>query len=338
MKEYGFAIIGCGAIARMHVLAVNDIENAKLVGVYDNFFESAEKFASEWKCKAYKSIEELLNDGSVDVVNICTPSGLHASLAVQVANAKKNIVVEKPLAITKEQTDQVVSAVKSNGVKCEVVAQLRFTEAVQKLKKIIDDGKLGKIYTVDYTMKYYRSQEYYDKGAWRGTWEMDGGGVLMNQGIHGIDLVQYLVGGIEKVYADCRTLARNIEVEDTANVLVEYTCGAVGTIRATTIAEPGFPREIEIIGEKGSVVLKEDVIERLDIQGEEQISGANTNLCAGSDPMAIPYKYHKLQIMDLISAMEKNGVPLVNEDEGRKPVDIILSIYKSNKEGKKVTV
>ena len=214
MKKYGFALIGCGAIAGIHSQAIKEMSQAELVGVYDTFSESAERFAKEKNCKAFESMEALLSDSGVDIVCICTPSGLHAELAMRVAKAKKHIVVEKPMAITKESLAELIEVIRENQVKCAVIAQLRFTSAVQKIKKAIADEKLGTIRTVDFTMRYLRTQEYYDKGAWRGTWAMDGGGALMNQGIHGIDLVQYLVGGVASVYAQCRTLARNIEVRD----------------------------------------------------------------------------------------------------------------------------
>ena len=336
MKKYGFALIGCGAIAGIHSQAIKEMSQAELVGVYDTFSESAERFAKEKNCKAFESMEALLSDSGVDIVCICTPSGLHAELAMRVAKAKKHIVVEKPMAITKESLAELIEVIRENQVKCAVIAQLRFTSAVQKIKKAIADEKLGTIRTVDFTMRYLRTQEYYDKGAWRGTWAMDGGGALMNQGIHGIDLVQYLVGGVASVYAQCRTLARNIEVEDTANLLVEYKCGAIGVIRCTTLAKPGYPRRIEITGDNGTIVLKEDVIERWDIDGETCECDGITCSNSGCNSMAIPYEYHKLQFNDLIDAIENNRKPLVDELEGRKPVDVILSAYESEKTGKKV--
>ena len=336
-KKFGFALIGCGAIARLHAQAIQDIENAKLVAVTDNFYDFAVKFAEDFGAKAYKTVEEMLTNEDIDVVNICTPSGLHAELAIKVANAKKNIIIEKPMAITDEQLHDMIKAVEDNGVKCEVVTQLRFSDAVVKIKKALDDGKFGKIYTADFRMRYFRSQEYYDKGAWRGTWAMDGGGALMNQGIHGIDLIQYLMGGVKSVQADCRTIARKIEVEDTANMLVEYNNGAVGIIQCTTVCTPGYPRTIEITGEKGSILLKEDTIEAWDIEGEEMVDDCETHNVSGfANPMDITYKYHKMQFEDLLDAISNDRAPMVDVYEGRKPVDIILSAYKSSKSGKKI--
>ena len=331
-----FALIGCGAIAKLHAQAISNIENAQLVGVYDYSYEFAQKFASEHNCIAYKTLEELLACSEIDIVNICTPSGLHAEQIIKAANAKKHIIVEKPMAITKEQLDAAIQSVDKNKVKVEVISQLRFTPAIQKLKAAIESGALGKILFADFKMKYYRSAEYYKKGGWRGTWKMDGGGALMNQGIHGIDLVQYLIGGVKSIYADCRTLAREIEVEDSANILVEYKNGAIGVIQCTTVADPGYPRMIEVTGTKGSVIIKEDVIERWDLEGGKTPEIKTSLFNSGSDPMAFSEKFHEMQFMDLIRAIDEDKQPLVDEREGRKPVEIILAAYESSKLGKKV--
>lgn len=332
----GFGLIGCGAIARLHAKAIAGIEKAELIGVYDYSYAYAEKFAKEFGCKAYESLESLLANPDIDIVNICTPSGLHAEQTILAAKAKKHVIVEKPMAITKEQLDSAISAIRENGIKAEVITQLRFTPAIRKLKQAIDEGRLGKILLADFNMKYYRSPEYYKQGGWRGTWKMDGGGALMNQGVHGIDLVQYLVGGVKSVYAQCRTLDREIEVEDTANILVEYTNGAMGVIQSTTVATPGRPRQITVCGSKGSVVVKEDVIEHWDIAGEEDGEEMQSDFHSGVDPMAFTEYYHKMQFIDLINAIDENRKPMVDENDGRKPVDIILAAYESSRTGKKI--
>ncbi len=336
-KNYGFAIVGCGGIAKIHADAIKNIDNAKLVAVYDYSFKYAKDFAEKQDCIAYKTIEELLADESVDIVNICTPSGLHAPIAIQVANAKKHIILEKPMAITKEQLDEIISAVEKNGVKVEVISQLRFTPSILQAKNAIEQGWLGTILHADYVMKYKRTQEYYDNGGWRGTWAMDGGGALMNQGIHGIDLLQYLVGGVKSVYADCRTLARNIETEDTANILVEYNCGAVGVIQCTTCCEPGYPRRITVSGTKGTIVIKEDEIETWDIEEKAVVTGGS-GVNALANPLDISSKYHQLQFSDLINSIAIDGTPLVGVQEGRKAVEIILAAYQSSKEERKVVL
>ena len=333
---FGFSLIGCGNIARMHALAVEKLESGRLVGVYDYSRERAEEFAKEFGCRAFSSVEELLNSEETDIVNICTPSGLHAEQAVAAAYAKKHIVIEKPMAITREQLDAVIDAVKENGVHVEVITQLRFTPAIIKLKQAIDEGRFGRILYADYRMKYYRSPEYYKSGGWRGTYSMDGGGALMNQGIHGVDLIQYLLGGVKSVRAQCRTLLHEIEVEDTANILVEYNCGAIGVIQGTTVAKPGYAREIEICGDKGTALIKEDIIVKWDIEGETVDFDAKSEFNSGSNPMDFSEYYHMLQLKDLTDAIVGGGKTLVDAKEGRKPVDIILAAYESSKTDTKV--
>jgi predicted dehydrogenase len=338
-KTYNFALIGVGAVSSLHATAIKNLKRGNLYAVCGNNYDDAKKFALQNNCKAYETVEELLNDNNVDVVSICTPSGLHSEIAVKVANAKKHIVIEKPMAITESQISDIISAVDKNGVKCAVISQFRFSNSVQTLKSYIDSGKLGKIYHADFKLPYYRGQDYYDKGAWRGTKKMDGGGALMNQGVHGVDVIQYLMGGIKSVYADCRTMGRNIEVEDTANVLVEYENGAIGVIQATTLAYKGFSKTIEITAEKGSVVIKEDSIEVWDVLGEEgKFVDNSTVIKAGADPMAIPYTYHLIQFNDLIDAIENNREPILSERQGEIPVKVVLAIYQSSKEGKKVYI
>ncbi len=336
MKKFGFGLIGCGAIARCHANAISDIENAKLVAVYDFNYEFGKKFAEEHNCKVYRTLDELLSNSEIDIVNICTPSGLHFEQIIASAKAKKNVIVEKPIVITEEQMQKVIEAVEENNIKVEVISQLRFTYSIKTLKDAIDAGKLGKIYLADYRMKWYRTPEYYAQAGWRGTWAMDGGGALMNQGIHGIDLIQYLMGGIKSVYADCRTLKHDIEVEDSANILVEYNNGAIGVIQATTAAKPGYNRKIEVHAEKGTVILSDDTIELWDIEDMEKPQLGVSMANSGSVAMDFSNEYHRLQFIDLIDAIANDRKPLVDVYEGKKPVEIILAAYKSNKEKTKI--
>lgn len=337
-EKLGFGIIGGGMISRWHADSIKDIEDAYVLGVFDTNTENAEKFAKEYTCKVFSSVDEMLSSDEVDVVSICTPSGLHAEFAVKAANAGKHFVVEKPMAITKEQIEDIKEACEKNNVKGAVISQLRFTDAVQKAKKAIEEGRLGKIVLGDIYMKYFRSDEYYKSAGWRGTWAMDGGGALMNQGIHGIDILQYLVGKVKSVYANCKTLARDIEVEDTASLIVEYENGAMGVIQGTTSVSPGYPRLIEISGTKGSIALTEDAITRWDIEGEEMELGSIADATNFKDPSGFTNDNHKMQIADLVSAIKENRKPVVDIYEGEKAVQIILSAYQSSNEERKVYI
>ncbi len=337
-KIFGFGIIGCGVISKWHADSIEKIDEAKIVGAFDTRIESARKFAEERNCEAFETLEEMLAREDIDIVCICTPSGLHAKLAVEAANAGKHFIVEKPMAITKKQVIEMIDAVEKNKVKGAVISQLRFTPSIQRAREAIQNGELGRIILGDVYMKYYRSPEYYASAGWRGTWEMDGGGALMNQGIHGIDVLQYLVGPVVSVSGVCKTLTRDIEVEDTANLIVEYASGAIGTIQGTTSVEPGYPRVIEISGTRGTIVIKEDVIIRWDVDGkelsEDQIPKGNAN--SFRNPAGFDIDNHRRQIKDLIDAIKEGREPMVNVYEGKKPVDIILAAYESSQTGKKV--
>lgn len=334
MKKYGFGITGCGIISTWHAEAIESIEDATLVGVYDNNIENAKKLAERFNCRIFSSYEEMLECSEIDIINICLPSGLHAEMAIKAVNAKKHFIVEKPMAITKHQLEAIIDACEKNNVTGAVICQMRFTENIQKLKKAIDNGELGKILVADVYMKYYRSPEYYASAGWRGTWDMDGGGALMNQGIHGIDLLLYLAGPVKSVYGLCKTLARDIEVEDTASLVVEYESGAIGTIQGTTSVDPGYPRRIEISGTKGSVILTEEKFTRWDVGGKSDLPLAPPT----AEFKEFTHYEHSLQIKDFIDALNNNRRPLVDIYEGKRAVDVILAAYESTKTKKAVEI
>lgn len=338
-RVLGFGIIGCGMIARWHANAVKSIPGARLIGVTDTFEQSRKAFAKEYEVKDFDSVEALLKAPEIDVICICTPSGLHAPLAIQAAEAGKHVIVEKPMALTLKEADDVIKAVEANKVKMAVISQLRFTPAVMKIKETVDKGELGRLVCGDIYMKYYRSQEYYDKGGWRGTWKMDGGGALMNQGIHGVDLLLYMMGPVKSVFAYTRTLARKIEVEDTAAAVVEFKNGAIGVIQGTTSVFPGAPRRLEISGDKGTIVLEEDSIASWSIEGQEipeDIKLGHTENMSASNPAAFGFEGHIKQISDMVDAIKYDRKPMVDQYDGRRPVELIVSIYESSRTGKSV--
>lgn len=338
-KTIGFGIIGCGMISNWHAGAILKIEGARLVGATDVSEKSRLAFAEKYNVRAFDSVEELLLCSEIDVVCICTPSGLHAPLAIQTANAGKHIIIEKPMALNLKETDDIISACEANKVKMEVISQLRFTDAVIKVKDAVDKGTIGRLVMGDIYMKYYRSQEYYDNGGWRGTWKMDGGGALMNQGIHGVDLLQYIMGPVKSVFAYTRTLARKIEVEDTASAVLEFKNGALGIIQGTTSIFPGSPRRLEVNGDKGTIVLEEDCITNWVIEGQDipdDITIGHTTSGASSNPGAFSVDGHLKQISDMVDAIKNDRRPLVDQYEGTKPIEIIMAIYESSRTGEKI--
>ena len=340
MKKYGFGIIGCGVIADFHANAVLELAaEAELIGVCDGVYDAAEKCARRHGTKAFRNAEELLACKDIDVVCICTPSGYHHMSVVAAAKAGKNIICEKPLAISKEQLDTIEKICCESGVTVSVISQNRFSRAVEMTKKALDEGLLGRLVCADIYMKYHRSQEYYDSGSWRGTKRIDGGGALMNQGIHGVDLLLYLAGDIKCVKAVSKTLVRNIEVEDTLAAVVEYKNGATGVIRATTSVYPGYPRRLELNGDKGSIALEEASIVRWDIKDNainEDIAVQPALAGGYSTPTAISTDGHIRQIADMLRALRSGGKPLSGIADGRRAVDAILAIYRSAEEDKTV--
>ncbi len=331
-KAVHVAIVGCGMISKFHIQAVQTIGEAELAGVYDQTSEMAQKTAREYRTKAYDTYESLLADPQVDAVSICTPSGLHAAQSLQAIRAGKHVLIEKPIALCLEDSDKISALAREKGVLVGVVSQLRFSRAVKAMKDAIQDNLLGRIVSADLYMKYFRSQQYYDQNPWRGTWAMDGGGALMNQGIHGIDLLRYIMGPLKSISAHAATLTRHIEVEDTLAAVVEYENGALGVIQATTGVYPGYPRRLEINGEKGSIVLEEDTLIQWDTEGQPSFIKDKDAIRKKScrDPGEIGAAGHIKQYRNFIGAVQGDAILLVDDREGRKTLEIIIKAYESS--------
>lgn len=336
MKKIGFGIIGCGAIAHMHAGAVNAVENGVLIACTDVNTQSLRDFSQKYNITPYDDYGDMLLDKRIDAVCICTPSGLHKKFCIEAARAKKHIVVEKPMALTAKDCDEIINACEEREVKLEVISQNRFKETFRLVKALVDEGKLGRIVSADIYMKYYRSPEYYEASNWKGTWAMDGGGALMNQGIHGVDILLYIMGNVKSVFGFTRTLARNIEVEDTASAVVEFSNGSLGVIQGTTSVTPGYPRRMEINGTKGSITLIEGEITVWDVDKMDKPSFETKTGNSYNDPMAFDIDGHVLQIDDLINAIANDKEPYVSHREGKRPVELITAIYESSRTGKRI--
>lgn len=343
----GFGIVGCGMIAQFHAMAIENLRGAKLVGCFSQSFSSAEKFATEHGCTPYDSLKQMLANPEIDIITICTPSGAHLDPAVAAAKAGKHVVVEKPLEITLKRCDAIIKACEENDVKLCTIMPSRFTPANIALKKAIDQGRFGKLTLGDTYVKWWRSQDYYDSGGWRGTWALDGGGAYMNQAIHNVDLIQWFMGDVVEVIGMTETLAHErIEVEDTGVAVLRYANGAIGTITATTSAWPGLLKKTEIHGDKGTVIIEQDDILKWDFAKAraadkkllEEYGQSSANTGGASDPKAISYMGHLRQFQDFLKAIKTGGEPLVDGREGRKSVEIILAIYQSQWSGKKVSL
>ena len=327
-----FGILGCGMIAQIHADALKNIEDAKLAGVTDIYMESAKAFAQKNAVTVYESYEAMLEDGNIDAICICTPSGLHAEAAIKALEAGKHVVLEKPMALTVEDADAVNEAVKKSGCLLTVISQLRFSKDVQRIKTLVEAGAFGKLAFCDLYMKYWRDPSYYASSTWKGTFKFDGGGALMNQGIHGVDLLLYIAGNAAVSKGKVRTISHDIEVEDVAAAVLEFDNGALGVIEASTCAHQGFYRKIEIIGDQGYAILREDTIEELVIDGKDLKESSDSAGVSGShrDAAAIQSDMHGLQIRNLIRAIYGKEHLLIDAMEGRKAVKLIRDIYESS--------
>ena len=338
MAKHGFAVIGCGVIAQFHARAIQNIRGSRLVAGVDAVPAAAEKFAREFGCAAYTDCREMLARDDIDIITICTPSGAHLEPAVAAARAGKHVLVEKPLEITLRRCDRVIEVCRTSRVKLGVIFPSRFSDAAQWLKKTLKANRLGKLALGEARVKWWRTQAYYDSGGWRGTWKLDGGGALMNQSVHAIDLLQWLMGPVESVRAVTATRAhKRIEVEDVAVAAVRFRSGALGTIQGATAAFPGFPQRIEISGGQGSVALTDGYISAW---GPAKPRAAEARVVkklgpvpgygsGASDPKAIGFECHRRQFVDFIKAVEGKGRHLVDGPEGRKAVEIVRAIYRS---------
>ena len=341
----GFAIVGTGMISRFHAKAIADVRGAKLIACCDMAAERAEQFAKEVGCTPYDDMKKMLADPAVDVVTIATPSGVHMEPAVQAARAGKHVIVEKPLEITLKRCDRIIRECEKSGVKLGTIFPSRFHDSSIQMRKAIDQGRFGRLTLGDAYVKWFRTQEYYDSGAWRGTWKLDGGGALMNQAVHTVDLLSWLMGPVEEIQAQTATLAhKRIEVEDVAIATLRFKNGALGVIEATTAAYPGYLKRIELHGSEGTAILEEEDIKAWDFakkgRGDAAILKAMKKTKSGgggaADPSAIGHHGHTMQFRDFVKAIKTDGTPAVDGHEGRKPIEIILAIYKSAQTGKLV--
>lgn len=341
----GFGIIGCGMIANFHAKAIADLKGAKLVGCFDTQTASSERLADATGCRAYARLEEMLANPQIHVVTIGTPSGAHLEPAVAAAKAGKHVIVEKPLEITLARCDKIIDACKKAGVKLSTIFPSRFHDSSQELKRAVDAGRFGRLTLGDAYVKWYRSQSYYDSGAWRGTWELDGGGALMNQAIHSVDLLTWLMGPAMEIRAQWGMLAHErIAVEDAAVATVRFASGALGVIEATTAAFPGYLKRIELHGSEGSAALEEeDLVKwdfakpaRRDAAIADQMKNRKSGGGGAADPAAIGHHAHARQFKDVLEAIRKDRAPAVDGAEGRRSVEIIVAIYKAAESGKPV--
>lgn len=321
-----FAIFGCGVIAKTHARALREINGAQLTACADVSIPAAEAFAAEQGIRTEPDWTSLLHCSDVDVICICTPSGTHAPLAIDALNAGKHVVLEKPMALNTAQCDQIIAAAARTNARITVISQLRTSPDILRAKKLLDSNTLGKITMVQLHMCYYRDPAYYH-GSWRGTKAMDGGGALMNQGIHGVDLIQFLLGPVKQVRSVVRTLLHQIEVEDTVAAALEFESGAVGVITASTATHPGYDREIKIYGTRGGMEFKEDKMVRLVLDGVEQPCDAFVSSGAATTNLLLDHRGHARQLDAFVRAINGENITYPDQLDSKQAVELIERIY-----------
>lgn len=343
----GWGIIGCGVIAPFHARAVGATAGARLVAVCDETPEKARKIAGEFGVEATSDLDAFLARPDLQAVSICVPSGLHAAVGVRAAAAGKHLLVEKPIDIRLEAADALIAAARRHGVKLAVVSQNRFNPEMLRLREAQAADRFGRLLFGGAFIPWYRTQGYYDSGAWRGTWALDGGGCLMNQGIHYIDLLQWTMGPVERVIARTATAAHRIEVEDMAVAILQFQSGALGLIQGSTAIYPGLPERLEIAGEGGTAVLtagRLTVWEFKDEKGEAGAYGSKvpaagaTDPTGAADPAAIGWRGHAAQVADLIAAIYEDREPTLNGEAARRPLELILAVYAAARTGGEIAL
>ncbi len=370
----GVGIIGTGFIAGHHAKAVAAADGIETVAVLSRREDSARSFAQQHGLTPYTDPGAFLSDERIGAVSICTPSGAHLEPAVAAAQAGKHVIVEKPLEITLDRCDAIIQAADEADVVLSTVFQSRFFANAAVAKRALEGGRLGRLVLGSADIRFYRSQEYYSAGAWKGTQTLDGGGALMNQGIHAVDLLISLMGPVRRVKAHTAILGHvDIEVEDVASVSLEFVNGALGVIEASTAAYPGFPKRISISGTDGGVTLVEEAVTEWSFREEEPGDDdvrrrlgpdAHSGSGGAADPKAISYEGHKQAFEDVLRAVRERevadgwggpaaepqarsaagtgerrvipGQALVDGREGRRSVELILAIYESARTGREV--
>lgn len=334
MSKYNkkVALIGGGMIARIHMEALRVLNGVEILGVYDANPASAERFAESYRIPCFFT-EESVWDSDADLVCICTPSGTHAALAVKAMKSGKHVLVEKPLALTFEDCRRILDTEAETGKLCAPVSQLRMSDSVRMVKAAIDEGKLGKLTLCNVSMKYYRDSDYYNNG-WRGTFAMDGGGALMNQGIHGIDLLRWFAGEVRSVSGKVATLVHDIEVEDTAAASVVFKNGALGSIVGATSVNPGYPRRIELCGDRGSIIMEEDSVIGADIEGGLPRGDRTAN--GFRDPAALSSEGHRRQLENVFAAIDGKEQLFYTARDAAETVRLITAIYRSSAENRAI--
>jgi predicted dehydrogenase len=335
MTELHFGIVGTGMVANYHAEAIAKTEGARLVAVCRANAGASVEAAERFGVPCEPHLDALLARHDIDAVCICTPSGLHAAQTIAAAQAGKHVLVEKPIALTLADADAMIAACHTAGVQLGVALQRRTDPEFQAVRTAIEAGELGRLTLGAVSVPYLRPQSYYDSADWRGTWALDGGGALMNQGIHLVDLLLWFMGDVAQVQAAAATLTHNIEVEDCITASLRFANGALGSIVATTSAAPGFPHRVEVYGDRGGVQIEGEHVIRWGAPDKETKRHGDTETSAtvaagaGASPTGISTAGHTRIVQDFVAAAREGRVPLVSGEEGRRSLALVLAMYEA---------
>jgi UDP-N-acetyl-2-amino-2-deoxyglucuronate dehydrogenase len=339
------ALVGAGVIGKHHGLVVSQLaDRLRLAAVVDTNSERAQRLAGERGGTPFTALADALSAADVDIVVVCTPTGRHAEVAIEALAAGKHVIVEKPAEITVARTDEIIEAQRKAGTMVTVISQHRFDPATEATLAAIDRGELGRLTSGIASIDWWRGQSYYDSGDWRGTWELDGGGALMNQGVHTVDLLVATLGRPVEVFAYTGTLAhQRIEVEDVAVGVVRFESGALGVLHATTAAYPGLSARLQVHGDKGSAVIDNDQLVFLETTApggaaEDRSYGATSSRAvptAGSDPGQLS-DAHRLQYLNFLGALDGTERLRVDLETNRQSIAVITGAYESARTGRPV--
>ena len=348
MEKLKTGIIGCGKVGDFHAKAFEALENSEFTAVCDNNIERARAFADRYGVKAYDDIEAMIRECGLDVVSICTPHPLHANPAVIAADCGCIVLIESPLASSLEDCDRIIEAGDRNHVTIGTMVQRRFYRPCMRIHQAIEDGKIGRPVLGMVTMLGWRDKNYYDSDPWRGSWKGEGGGVMVNQAPHQIDLLQWYMGEVDEIYGVWKNLNHPyIEVEDTAVAVIKFKNGGVGNIVVSNSQNPALFSKVHIFGENGAGVGVQTDGGAMFVAGMSSITEAPYNdlwTVAGEENMLETWKredtdffnsvdsmyyYHREQIKDFVDAVQKGEKPLVDAREGRKTVEIFTGIYRA---------
>ena len=335
-----FALVGCGRIAKRHseLLGFNEINGAKLVSVCDNVIDKANKIAEQFKVSAYQDMDEMMKSESIDVVVVLTPSGLHAEHVINLSKYGKHIMVEKPMALTVKDTENMIYACDVNHIKLFIIKQNRFNVPIVKLREALDAGRFGKLTLGTVRVRWARHQAYYDQDSWRGTWAMDGG-VLTNQASHHVDMLEWMMGDVESVFAKMTTALADVETEDTAVVTLKFKNGALGIIEATTATRPtNLEGSISILGEHGTVVVGGVAVNEMQtwVFEDEQEGDSSVLEKFSVNPPNVYGFGHQAYYEHVVDCIVNGSANLVDGLQGRKSIELISAIYESAETGKEV--